>query len=174
MKRLCWMGWIGTVLLGIGLHALYAWRPIPLLGLFSPVNESVWEHLKLLYWPFLAVCGLLSPRVPSLPAFWGAACSSLLTMPPVLMGIWYTAHCGFGAGTDCIIWRHLFDPLHFGAQNGRAPAGAESSVDLGGLIHGLPALGDFRHDFSAGSHHNGLGDLVPGPAGADNRLNFWR
>ena len=96
MKRLCWMGWIGTVLLGIGLHALYAWRPIPLLGLFSPVNESVWEHLKLLYWPFLAVCGLLSPRVPSLPAFWGAACSSLLTMPPVLMGIWYTARCGFG------------------------------------------------------------------------------
>ena len=57
MKRLCWMGWIGTVLLGIGLHALYTWRPIPLLGLFSPVNESVWEHLKLLYWPFLAVCG---------------------------------------------------------------------------------------------------------------------
>ena len=71
MKRLCWMGWIGTVLLGIGLHALYAWRPIPLLGLFSPVNESVWEHLKLLYWPFLAVCGRttegVSQQIYSLP-----------------------------------------------------------------------------------------------------------
>ena len=47
----------------------------------------------------LAVFGCLRPTVSSgtvASRFWGAACSSLLTMPPVLMGIWYTARCGFG------------------------------------------------------------------------------
>ncbi len=27
---------------------------------FAPVNESVWEHLKLLYWPFLAAAFVLT------------------------------------------------------------------------------------------------------------------
>ena len=96
MKRLCYVGFLATVLLGTGLHFLYAWRPIPLFGLFAPVNESVWEHLKLLYWPFLVVCGVLSHWAPSPVSFWGAACGSLLAMPPVLLGSWYTARYGFG------------------------------------------------------------------------------
>ena len=28
------------------------------VGLFCPVNESVWEHLKLLYFPYLIWCGI--------------------------------------------------------------------------------------------------------------------
>lgn len=34
-------------------HFLYEWTGSPLAALFCPVNESVWEHLKLLYFPFL-------------------------------------------------------------------------------------------------------------------------
>ena len=96
MKRLCYVGFLATVLLGTGLHFLYAWRPIPLFGLLAPVNESIWEHLKLLYWPFLVVCGVLSHWARSPVSFWGAACGSLLAMPPVLLGSWYTARYGFG------------------------------------------------------------------------------
>lgn len=41
-----------TTILGTILHFVYEWSGYnPIVGLFSPVNESVWEHLKLLYYP---------------------------------------------------------------------------------------------------------------------------
>lgn len=39
--------------LGVLLHFLYQWIPIPLTALISPVRESLWEHLKILYFPLL-------------------------------------------------------------------------------------------------------------------------
>lgn len=45
-------GIIFTVISGTLLHFVYEWLgKNPIVGLFSPVNESVWEHLKLLYYP---------------------------------------------------------------------------------------------------------------------------
>lgn len=52
-------------------HFLYEWTKSPLAALFCPVNESVWEHLKLLYFPFLfftlqsALCTGRHPRISS-------------------------------------------------------------------------------------------------------------
>lgn len=34
-------------------HFLYDWTGSALTAFFCPVNESVWEHLKLLFFPFL-------------------------------------------------------------------------------------------------------------------------
>ena len=42
-----------TTLAGTCLHFLYDFLPNPATALFSPVNESIWEHLKLIYWPYL-------------------------------------------------------------------------------------------------------------------------
>lgn len=56
MKIKTWhiIGAIFTVALGSLLHFVYEWSGFyPLFGLIGSVNESVWEHLKLLYWPFL-------------------------------------------------------------------------------------------------------------------------
>ena len=44
---------------GVLLHFLYQWLPNPVLALVSPVRESVWEHVKLLYFPLLAVSLIL-------------------------------------------------------------------------------------------------------------------
>ncbi|MFQ9515117.1 MAG: DUF6512 family protein [Eubacterium sp.] len=45
-------GIIFTVITGTLLHFVYQWSgENVIVGLFSPVNESVWEHLKLLYYP---------------------------------------------------------------------------------------------------------------------------
>lgn len=45
-----------TVLLGTFLHFLYQWSGNnDVAALFSAVNESTWEHLKLLFFPFLLV-----------------------------------------------------------------------------------------------------------------------
>lgn len=38
---------------GVFNHFLYEWSGCALTAFFCPVNESVWEHLKLLFFPFL-------------------------------------------------------------------------------------------------------------------------
>ncbi len=52
MKRKWWTVCFLSILAGSALHFLYDLWPNPLTAVFAPVNESVWEHLKLLYWPF--------------------------------------------------------------------------------------------------------------------------
>lgn len=39
-------------------HFLYEWFPSKLLSIFFPVNESIWEHMKLIYTSFL-LCSLI-------------------------------------------------------------------------------------------------------------------
>lgn len=42
------------ILLGSMLHFTFEWSGNqPLVGVFSAVNESVWEHLKIAFWPAL-------------------------------------------------------------------------------------------------------------------------
>lgn len=43
-----------TTVLGACMHFLYSIFPNPVTALISPVNESLWEHLKILFWPYLA------------------------------------------------------------------------------------------------------------------------
>ena len=46
------MGAIYITAAGIFMHFLYDWTgKNPLIGLFAPVNESTWEHIKLLFFP---------------------------------------------------------------------------------------------------------------------------
>ncbi len=40
---------IGTFLLCFLTHFLYTWFPNPIFSIFFPVNESIWEHMKMLY-----------------------------------------------------------------------------------------------------------------------------
>lgn len=47
-------GYFLTAFLGILSHFFYEWSgQNPIVALFSPVSESVWEHLKLLFFPVL-------------------------------------------------------------------------------------------------------------------------
>lgn len=47
-------GILFTSILGTLSHFLYEWSGNnPYVGLFTPVNESVWEHMKLLFFPML-------------------------------------------------------------------------------------------------------------------------
>ena len=48
------VGFLFTVLVGTLLHFSYEWSACsPLIGVLSAVNESVWEHLKLIAVPML-------------------------------------------------------------------------------------------------------------------------
>lgn len=42
--------------LGVLFHFVYRWSGYnPIIGLFFPINESTWEHLKLVFYPILIV-----------------------------------------------------------------------------------------------------------------------
>lgn len=65
-----------TTLIGSCLHFVHALLPSPITALFSPVNESLWEHLKILFWPYLAASFFLLRKKDG--AGVGARCLSLL------------------------------------------------------------------------------------------------
>lgn len=54
LKKWRFAGIITIISLGFLLHYVYSWTGTSkIVGLFVPVNESVWEHLKLGYWSFV-------------------------------------------------------------------------------------------------------------------------
>ena len=93
-----WEMWgiLFIVLLGSLLHFTFelsgGWRP---LGIISAVNESVWEHLKLAFWPALFwtiiewLC-LRRPKTDTRPNFLIAKAVGAYTMPALIVGIFYS------------------------------------------------------------------------------------
>lgn len=54
IKNLSFLGAIFTILFGTVLHFFYSWSDKNIfIGLFSPVNESPWEHMKMVFTPFI-------------------------------------------------------------------------------------------------------------------------
>lgn len=51
---------IAAMAAGVLLHFLFHWFPNPFTALVSPVRESIWEHVKLLYVPLLAAALFLT------------------------------------------------------------------------------------------------------------------
>ncbi|HVB45893.1 MAG TPA: DUF6512 family protein [Streptosporangiaceae bacterium] len=85
-RRLVAFSGLMIVVAGTLLHFVYAWSGRTLaVGLLSPVNESVWEHTKLLVIPVLAV-GVVEAVVP--PALVSLSC--LLALAAVY-SIWTVA-----------------------------------------------------------------------------------
>lgn len=53
VRRSEWLGFLFVALAGTLLHFVYDWTGrSPLAAAFSAVNESTWEHMKLLFVPF--------------------------------------------------------------------------------------------------------------------------
>ena len=63
-KRQLIVTWLAALLAGFVLHFLYQWQPNAATALFSPVNESLWEHIKLVFWPFLGAALVLNQGRP--------------------------------------------------------------------------------------------------------------
>lgn len=54
-KGWSFIGFLFIVVVGTLLHFCYDWSgKNAIIGIFSAVNESTWEHLKLFYFPFIA------------------------------------------------------------------------------------------------------------------------
>ncbi|MFQ7683628.1 MAG: DUF6512 family protein [Lawsonibacter sp.] len=82
-----------TLLAGMGLHALYRLWPNAVTALFSPVRESLWEHIKLLFWPYLAAALWICRGRPTALRPWLLA---LLLMCGLLLALGYIYHIALG------------------------------------------------------------------------------
>ena len=85
------LGFFFIIGLGTALHFAYEWSGnSPFVAPFAAVNESVWEHLKLLFWPALA--WTLCERVPlktRVNNFWFARTLGTLLMPLTVVALFY-------------------------------------------------------------------------------------
>lgn len=46
---------VAVLLLGTLFHNLYEWTENDFLAIISPVNESKWEHIKIMFYPYLLI-----------------------------------------------------------------------------------------------------------------------
>ncbi len=79
------------VALGTVLHFAHEWSGRnSLIGVIAPVNESVWEHLKMAYWPAVAYVGLEAFVMDSAPeGYIAARAVGVYTMGAVMLGLYY-------------------------------------------------------------------------------------
>jgi len=94
-------GVVFTVILGSLLHFLFSWTQLPSLAPISAVNESTWEHMKLLFLPSF-LFALIQFRFfrREFPNFWWVkllgVCFGTLLIPI----LFYTVNGAFGKTPD--------------------------------------------------------------------------
>lgn len=85
MKKRYAIAALAAALFGCGLHFLYDFLPNPLVAAFAPVNESPWEHLKLVFWPTLLAAAVLARKGRNREGTWSAFFLAELVMPMALL-----------------------------------------------------------------------------------------
>lgn len=107
MKRLMglwqFFGFAITTFSGTLLHFLYEWLDEFLwIAPFSGVNESTWEHMKLLFWPMLIFAVFQSFFYKSRDDFWCVKLKSILLSLGLIPLIFYSYNGIIGKSPDWV------------------------------------------------------------------------
>ena len=105
-KRTLILTGLVTILLGTALHFLFALLPNPATALIAPINESLWEHGKLVFWPYLLAAWWLNRGRPGGIRPW------LLTLPllcTLLVGMGWLYHIVLGGSFQLNRWNAVGD-----------------------------------------------------------------
>ena len=95
------MGFAVTSLGGTILHFLYDWLGGALwVAPFSGVNESTWEHMKLLFWPMLLFAVVQSFFFKEREDFWCVKLRGILLGMVLIPVIFYTYNGAVGRSPD--------------------------------------------------------------------------
>jgi hypothetical protein len=95
------VGFAVTSLGGTLLHFLYDWLGEAVwIAPFSGVNESTWEHMKLLFWPMLAFAIVQSFFFRSRQDFWCIKLRGILLGMLLIPVIFYTYNGAVGRSPD--------------------------------------------------------------------------
>lgn len=94
------LAFVVTTLAGAGLHFLFDLLPSPVTAVFSPVNESIWEHLKIIYWPYLIAVLLVTGKAGK--GSRGGWLFTLLILSVAMLAVGYVYHISLGG--DALIF----------------------------------------------------------------------
>ena len=93
-KVLIWEIMVTLFVISFGsvLHFMYEWTNYsPFMGLFAPVNESVWEHLKLGFWSLLIISVIEFPFIKKqINNFFLAKLIGVISLELVIIIVFYT------------------------------------------------------------------------------------
>ena len=96
-----WMSFAVTALGGTILHFLYDWLGQAVwVAPFSGVNESTWEHMKLLFWPSFLFAILQSFFFRERGDFWRIKLRGILTGLVLIPVLFYTYNGVIGPSPD--------------------------------------------------------------------------
>ena len=86
---------------GTILHFLYDWTGgCILVSPFSGVNESTWEHMKLLYWPLFLFALVHRPSFRDQENYWCIKLAEILLGLILIPVLFYTYNGAFGKSPD--------------------------------------------------------------------------
>ena len=104
LKRFCIIGAVVTIILGVLSHFVYDWSGENfLVGLFFPVNESTWEHMKLLFFPMFSYALIVGKRIEAqYPCIYNAMFTGILVGLILIPTIFYTYTGVLGFNVDWI------------------------------------------------------------------------
>ena len=95
------MGFAVTSLVGTVLHFLYDWLgEAAWIAPFSGVNESTWEHMKLLFWPMFISAVVQSFFFPERENFWCVKLRGILLGLVLIPVLFYTYNGVIGKSPD--------------------------------------------------------------------------
>ena len=104
-KSILWQaaGFALTTFGGTILHFLYDWTGESMaVAPFSGVNESTWEHMKLLFWPLLLFTLIQYPFFKDRRNYWCVKLAGTLLGLLLIPVIFYTYNGAFGKSPDWI------------------------------------------------------------------------
>ena len=97
------MGFAVTSFGGTLLHFLYEWTGgSAIVAPFSGVNESTWEHMKLLFWPMFIFAALQSFFFREREDFWCVKARGILSGLILIPVLFYTYNGAFGKSPDFV------------------------------------------------------------------------
>jgi len=98
-----WAGFAAATFGGTILHFLYDWTGNSLwISPFSGVNESTWEHMKLLYWPLFLFALVQRPFFRQHGNYWCVKRNGVLLGLGLIPVLFYTYNGIFGESPDWI------------------------------------------------------------------------
>lgn len=94
-------GFIFTSVAGVLLHFLYDWTGGSIFAaIISGVNESIWEHIKLLFFPLFIFAFAEKHFLKEQEGFWCVKLYGTLTGTALIPVIYYTFNGAFGKSPD--------------------------------------------------------------------------
>ena len=98
-----WVGFAAVTFGGTILHFLYDWTGGSILvAPFSGINESTWEHMKLLFWPIFLFSLMQRPFFGDQTNYWCVKLAEILLGLVLIPVLFYTYNGVFGKSPDWI------------------------------------------------------------------------